>query len=128
VDAKYGTAWVKWCSLDPPESHRVGLWKNIRKGLSLFCNHTRFILGNGYWIKFWDDVWCRWMSLKEAFPVLYGIARDKDVLVAAHLVLESGSFQWDVSFIRAAHDWEVDVLAFFCTLLYSIKVGSEGKD
>jgi hypothetical protein len=39
------------------------------------------------------------MTLKEAFPVLYGIAYDKDALVAAHLVLGSGSLQWDVSFI-----------------------------
>jgi hypothetical protein len=27
-----------------------------------------------------------------------------------------------------AHDWEVDVLAFFFTLLYSIRVKSEGGD
>jgi Co/Zn/Cd efflux system component len=47
MDAKYGTAWAGWYSLDPLWSHRVGLWKNIRKGWSLFCSHTRFILGNG---------------------------------------------------------------------------------
>jgi hypothetical protein len=52
------------------------------------------------------------------------IARDKDALVAAHLVSKSGSFQWGVSFIRAAHDWEVDVVASFFTLLHSIRVGS----
>jgi hypothetical protein len=39
------------------------------------------------------------MILKEAFLVLYGFARDKEVLVAAHLVPESGSLQWDISFI-----------------------------
>jgi hypothetical protein len=67
------------------------------------------------------------MSFKEAFPVLYGIAHDKDTIIVAHLVSESGSFQWDVSFIQAAHDWEVDVLASFFMLLYSIRVGSEGE-
>jgi hypothetical protein len=54
VDAKYGTTWDGWCSLDPSGSHEVGLWKNIRKGWSLFCSHTRFILGNGSMIRFWD--------------------------------------------------------------------------
>jgi hypothetical protein len=49
-------------------------------------------------------VWCREMLLKEAFPGLYDIACDKNSLVAAHLILENGSFQWDVRFIRAAHD------------------------
>jgi len=56
VDAKYGSTWAGWCSLDPHGSHGVGLWKNIRKGWSLFSSHTRFILGNGSRIRFWDDV------------------------------------------------------------------------
>jgi len=127
VDAKYGGMWDGRCSLDPPRSHGVGLYKNIRKGWSLFCS-TRFILGHRSRIRFWHDVWCGEMILKKAFPVLYGIARDKDALVAAHLVLESGSLQWDVNFMRAAHEWEVEVLASFFTLLYSIRVRSEGDD
>jgi hypothetical protein len=32
------------------------------------------------------------------------------------------------NFIRAAHDWEVDVLASLFTFLYSIRVRREGKD
>jgi hypothetical protein len=82
---------VRWCSLDPPGSHGVGLWKYIRKGWSLFCSHTRFILGHESRIRFWHDLWCGEMTLKEAFPVLYGIARDKDAHVAAHMASESGS-------------------------------------
>jgi hypothetical protein len=81
VDANYGSSWAGWCSLDPHRSHRVGIWKNIRKGWSLFCSHIRLILGNGSKIRFWDEVWCEEMPLKKAFPVLYDIARDKDALV-----------------------------------------------
>jgi hypothetical protein len=44
-------------------------------------------------------VWCGEMTLKEPFLVLYGIPREKDVFVAAHLDFSSGSLQWDVSFI-----------------------------
>jgi hypothetical protein len=79
-------------SLDPFGFRGVGLWKNIRKGWSLFRSHTRLILGNGSRIRFWDDVWCGEMPLKEAFPVLYDIARDKDANVANHLVVVSGSY------------------------------------
>jgi len=68
------------------------------------------------------------MPLKEAFPGFYDIAYDKNLFVAAHLILESRSFQWDVRFIRVAHDWEVDVLASFFTLLYSISLDRDGKD
>jgi hypothetical protein len=91
VDAKYGGAWDGWCSLDPPGSHGVRLWKYIRKGWSLFRSHTRFILGYGSRIRFWHDVWCAEMTLKEAFPVLYGVASDKDAPVAAHMASKSGS-------------------------------------
>jgi hypothetical protein len=58
VDAKYGSTWAGSCSLNPPGSHEVGLWKNIKKWWSLLCSHTRFILGNGSRIRFWDNVWC----------------------------------------------------------------------
>jgi hypothetical protein len=78
VDAKYGTDWAGWCSLALPRSHGVGLWKKIRKGWSLFCKHTSLILGNGSRTRFWDDVWCGELPLKEPFPVLYGIACDKN--------------------------------------------------
>jgi hypothetical protein len=38
------------------------------------------------------------------------------------------SLQWDVSFVQGAHDWEVNVLTSFYTLLYSIRVRREGED
>jgi len=74
--------------LGPARSYGVGLWKNIRKGWSLFCRHTSLILGNGSRIRFLNDVWCGELPLKEAFRVLYGIACDKNAPVAAHLALE----------------------------------------
>jgi hypothetical protein len=55
---------------------------------------------------------------KEAFPDLFGIACVKDAFVAAHLKLLSGSTQWNISFARAAHDWNVDVFALFFRVLY----------
>jgi hypothetical protein len=98
----------------PPLGHTEwGFWKNVRKGWSLLCSHTRLILGNGSRIRFWDDVWCGEVSLKEAFLVLYDITLDKDAPVADHLIVGSGSYQSDVSFFRAARDWEVDILASF---------------
>jgi hypothetical protein len=118
VDAKFGSMGGGWCSRAPTGPHGVGLWKNIRRGWSLFCSHTRFELGDGSRISFWDDVWCGQWLLKEAFPVLYGIACDKDACVAAHLDFSSGSLQWDVSFSRAAHDWEL--LQGSCSKCWSV--------
>jgi hypothetical protein len=73
-------------------------------------------------------VWCGELSLKAAFPALFVIAREKNAFVADHLDFSSGSLQWDVSFIRAAHDWELDTMASFFTLLYSICRRRVGED
>jgi hypothetical protein len=50
-------------------------------------------------------------TLKEAFPNLYSIVCMKDAFLAFHLKLSSGSLQWSVSYIRAAHNWKEDVFA-----------------
>jgi hypothetical protein len=44
------------------------------------------------------------MALKEDFLDLYITAFVKDASVAVHLDLSSGSFKWNLSFIRVAHD------------------------
>jgi hypothetical protein len=64
----------------------------------------------------------------EVFLDLCSIACGKDAPVAIHLDISSGSFQWNISFIRAAHNWEVDLLALLFNLLYSYKVRQEKKD
>jgi len=73
-------------------------------------------------------VWCGDKALKEAFLYLFGIACAKDASVAAHLELSSGSNKWNVRFVKAAHNWEVDVFASFFNLLYSIRVRWKDED
>jgi hypothetical protein len=51
--------------------------------------------------------------LKEAFPGLFGIACVKDASVVDNMEVLGGSIQWNVSFIREAYDWELDVFASF---------------
>ena len=50
------------------------------------------------------------MALKDTFPVLFGIACAKDAYVAAHMEFSRDAIQWNVSFARATHDWEADVV------------------
>jgi hypothetical protein len=75
-------------------------------------------------------MWCRDTVLKEAFPILFGIARAKDASVADNLELLGGSIKWSVSFSREVHDWEMDVFTFFFfRVLHSVNVrrGSEDR-
>jgi hypothetical protein len=47
------------------------------------------------------------------FLDLFGIARVKDASVADNMEILCGSIHWNMSFVREAHDWEVDILASF---------------
>jgi len=76
------------------------------------------------------------MVLKEAFPVLLGISCANDASVADNLEILGGSIQWNVSFVREAHDWEENVFASFFQVLYSaivsrdrgiVQIGSGGS-
>jgi len=55
-----------------------GLWKNIRRVWGKFYNHTRFEVDNGSKVRFWHDLWCGDMALRDVFPVLFCIARARD--------------------------------------------------
>ena len=44
---------------------------------------------------------------------LFGIACVKDVSIVDNWEVLGGSIQWNVSFTREAHDWEMDVYASF---------------
>jgi hypothetical protein len=48
--------------------------------------------------------------------------------MADHLDLSSASHQWNVNFLRAAHNWEVDLFTSFFNLLYSFKLRWGGED
>jgi hypothetical protein len=88
VEAKYGSMWSGWCTV--PHTG-ASLWKNIRIGWENFSSHTRLVLGDGSWIRFWHDRWCGDMTLKEEFSVLYNIAREKDASVAANVDFLGGA-------------------------------------
>ena len=104
VDSRYGSLWGGWCSLELGGAYGVGLWKNIKKGWDNFRGFTRNVVGNGTKISFWHDL-CGNLVLKLAFLVLYGIACEKNALVADDLEVLGGSNQWNVSFTREANDW-----------------------
>jgi len=73
-------------------------------------------------------VWSGEKALKEAFPNLYSCACVKDASVVVQLELSSGSLQWNISFIKATHDWKVDVFTSIFNLLYSYRMRREGED
>jgi hypothetical protein len=76
----------------------VGVWKHIRRGWEKFRNFVRFEVGNESNISFWHDWWCGDRSLKQCFPVLFSIVRNKDAMVGDNLAVHNGVIQWNVLF------------------------------
>jgi len=70
----------------------------------------------------WDTI------LNEAFPVLFGIAWVQDASIEDNMEILGGSIQWNVSFVREAHDWEVGVFASFFQVLHSATVSRDHAD
>jgi hypothetical protein len=106
----------------------VGLWKNIRRGWKKFGSHIRFEVRDGSKVRFWHDLWCGNTALKEAFPVLFGIAYIKDAFVATIMDFSGYIIHWNVNFTRAVHDWEVEAFASFFRVLYLARVRQERED
>jgi hypothetical protein len=128
VDGKYSSLESGWSTAVPHGPHGVSLWKNIRGGWAKFERFIYFKVGNGARIRFWYDTWCGDYPLKDIFPDLYCIARDKEAFVAAHLQLRNNSIHWEVNFTRAAQDWELESISTFFDLLYSAKELGRGED
>jgi len=85
-------------------------------------------VGDGSKICFWHDLPWGDTTLKVAFPALFGIAYVKDAAVADNFEHLGDSIQWNMSFTREAHDWEVDVFVSFFQVLHSVKVSRDTED
>jgi hypothetical protein len=72
-------------------------------------------------------LWCGDKSLKQCFPVLFSIVRNKDARVTDNLVVQNGVTKWNVIFTHPIQDWEMEMVLSFFTRLYSISV-RHGED
>ncbi|XP_035544454.1 uncharacterized protein LOC108983424 isoform X2 [Juglans regia] len=119
VVSRHGGAWGGWCTNEVRGGYGVGLWRYIRGGWQCFENNVRFVVGQGTRIKFWQNVWCGERSLERAFPALYNIAINREASIADLCVIAQDSFQWNILFTRANHDWELSIVSEFFSMIYS---------
>ena len=113
ISGKFGKELEGWCSQERREGHGVGLWKSIRKVWGTFKAKIRFEVDNGRRVKFWHDVWCDDMPLKDFFPSLFTFAIAKEAWVDEVWEVEEGMVTWSPCFSRNFHDRELDVVNNF---------------
>ena len=90
-------------------------------GWEVFNKNVQFEVGVGDRVKFWTNRWCGDSPLHSTFPVVFGIASNKEATVASsheRLGIEERG-NWDVHFIRRPNDWEMGVVDEFLRTLGS---------
>jgi hypothetical protein len=87
-----------------------------------------FEIDDGSTIKFWIDTWRGTCCLKEAYPKLFHLARDKDALVMDHMRYCNEVVSCVINFTHPAQDWELESLSSFLDKLYSSSAKGYGLD
>lgn len=128
MSSKYGSKRGDWCSNPIGGSHRVSSWKYIQEGWDSFYHQISFQVGYGSNVQFWHDWWCGEQPLQHAFSRLFSLAQNKKAVVTDCMGWNVDQIHWDIIFHRALQDWELDLLAEFFTLLYSVQINRDGED
>jgi hypothetical protein len=120
VDLKYGSMRGGWCSNVFQGPYGTSLWKTIWKGWPRFAAYVSFKVGNGAFLSFWQDHWCGDTPLMVRFPKLYRLASHPEASVQDLMIFDGTNHHWDVNFIQLVHDWELESIADFLDVIYSV--------
>jgi len=89
-------------------------------------------VGDGKCVKFWEDRWVDGLALKENFPRLYSISRNKDSLVGDLAEWEdkrpSRCTTWNLSWRRERLDWEKNLEEQMIAMISNFKWEARGQD
>ena len=80
-----------------------------------------YVVGEGLRIRFWYDLWCGHVPLKDLYLDLFSRALGKDAWISELITITSdgGSRSWNIKFQWAPDDWEVESVDAFYEHIYS---------
>lgn len=122
IKAKYRLHDNGW---DSKSRGRVKLtypWKNINRIYSRFITYTRYDLGNGKRIKFWEDKWWGDVVLATKFQRIFSISSKKYLPISCFYSLSSpcSSVSWDLGLCRGLRDHEIEEVSLLISFLFEV--------
>ncbi|RVX05720.1 Transposon TX1 uncharacterized 149 kDa protein [Vitis vinifera] len=90
-------------------SREMVMEKAIAQVFQGFSLITRYVVGNGERIRFWEDLWWGDQPLGTQYPRLFRVVMDKNISISS--VLDpSRPFSWNLNFRRNLSDSEIEDL------------------
>ncbi|KAJ9689230.1 hypothetical protein PVL29_014744 [Vitis rotundifolia] len=87
-------------------SHRCP-WKAIAQVFQEFSKFTRFVVGDGERIRFWEDLWWGDQPLGSQYPRLFRVVTDKNSPISS-ILGSTHPFSWNFNFRRNLSDPEIE--------------------
>ncbi|WJZ85876.1 hypothetical protein VitviT2T_005388 [Vitis vinifera] len=84
-------------------------WKAIAQVFQEFSLITRYVVGNGDRIRFWEDLWREDQPLGTQYPRLFRVVVDKNISISSVLG-PSRPFLWNLNFRRNLSNSEIEDL------------------
>ncbi|RVW84726.1 Transposon TX1 uncharacterized 149 kDa protein [Vitis vinifera] len=89
-------------------SHRCP-WKAIAQVFQDFSKFTRFMVGDGERIRFWEDLWWGDQPLGVRFPRLLRVVMDKNIPISS-ILGSTRPFSWNFNFRRNLSNSDIEDL------------------
>jgi len=136
LEARYGS----WRNMNISLEYRnQSLWwkdlcRTCGKGIqsNWFDCRSKWILGDGRCVKFWEDRWAEDRVLKEKLPRLFMISTCKDSLVSdlvdPGLISSGGCQSWNLGLRRERFAWEKCIEEQLLGMISKVQWNLEGKD
>ncbi|RVX07806.1 hypothetical protein CK203_021931 [Vitis vinifera] len=89
------------------DGHIVVLGRPLHKSPKSFSKFTRFVVGDGDRIWFWEDLWWGGQPLGVQYPRLLSVVTDKNTPISS-ILGSTRPFSWNFNFRRNLSDSEIE--------------------
>ena len=107
-------------------SHRCP-WKAIEQVFQDFSKYTRFVVGDGERICFWEDLWWGDQPLRSQYPRLFRVVTDKNIPISS-ILGSARPFSWNFNFRRNILDYEIEDLECLMRSLDCMHLSTSASD
>ncbi|XP_038995022.1 uncharacterized protein LOC120119250 [Hibiscus syriacus] len=95
---------------------------------SKFRSMYTFLVGDGIFIQFWQDIWAMDYPLLIIFPRLFAMSTNKMGKLSEFGDYSSAGWIWDVQFRRNLNDWELEQWSNFMVVISTFSFSWETSD